>query len=192
MCGRYQFTAEQSAEIQRIVQEIQARVGREIKTGEIYPTNQAPVLRVDDGAVRPQLLTWGFPLSGKPIINARAESAEEKALFRTSLQLQRCVIPSSGFFEWDGEKQKYLFRLPAELTLYMAGLYEERAGQKYYCILTTAANNSMRSVHDRMPLVLRRDQIDAWLQSAEEARKILHMVPPELEKTQTGAQLKLW
>ena len=192
MCGRYLFTAEQSAEIQQIIQEVQERAGRKVKTGEIYPTDEAPVLRLDDGAVRPQLLTWGFPLNGKPIINARAESAEEKALFRTSVQLQRCVIPSSGFFEWDGEKQKYLFRLPAEPTLYMAGLYEERARQEYYCILTTAANHSMHSVHDRMPLILRRDQMDAWLQSAEEARRILRMVPPELEKTDVGMQQRLW
>ncbi len=192
MCGRYQFAAEQSTEIQRIIQEVEERVDRKVKTGDIYPTEQAPALLLEDGSVRPQLFTWGFPLNGKPMINARAESAEEKPLFRTSLQLQRCVIPSSGFFEWDRGKQKHLFRLPAEQVLYMAGLYEVRAGQEYYCILTTAANQSVRAVHDRMPLVLPKDRVHAWLQNAEEAKNLLHLVPPELEKVQAGAQLKLW
>ena len=143
MCGRYQFTAEQSAEIQQIIQEVQERVDRKIKTGEIYPTDQAPVLRNTADGIKPDLLTWGVPLKGKPVINARVETVVEKPLFRGSVQQRRCVIPSSGFFEWDERKQKYLFRLFGEDTLYMAGIYQEQEGAEHYCILTTAANNSM-------------------------------------------------
>ena len=145
MCGRYQFTAEQSAEIQQIIQEVQERVDRKIKTGEIYPTDQAPVLRNTADGIKPDLLTWGVPLKGKPVINARVETVVEKPLFRGSVQQRRCVIPSSGFFEWDERKQKYLFRLFGEDTLYMAGIYQEQEGAEHYCILTTAANSSMES-----------------------------------------------
>jgi len=193
MCGRYLFTAEQSEEIQQIIQEVQRRCdAQKLKMGEIYPTDPAPVLRLEDGSVRPDLLTWGFPLKGKPLINARSETAEAKPLFRGSVEQRRCVIPSAGFYEWDKQKQKHLFRLPGQKELYMAGIYEERDGQAYYCILTTEANSSMKEIHDRMPLVLTKEQADAWLHDPGEARKILHGVPPELDRTEVGKQLKLW
>ena len=194
MCGRYQFTAEQSAEIQQIIQGVQERVGRKIKTGEICPTDQAPVLRNTADGINPDILTWGVPVKGKPVINARVESVIEKPLFRGSVEQRRCVIPSSGFYEWDPRKQKYLFRLFGEDSLYMAGIYQEQQGTECYCVLTTAANNSMLPVHNRMPLVLKRNQIVPWLRDNTEARNILRGVPPELDKTEaeSGKQMKLW
>lgn len=194
LCGRYEFTAEQSAEIQHIVQEVQARCGAgQWKPGEIYPTNKAPVLRIESGNVRPDLLVWGFPVKGKPIINARAETAAEKPLFHSCIQQRRCIIPSTEFYEWNAQKQKFLLRLPDQKELYMAGIYQERNGQEYYCIITTAANQSMQEIHQRMPLVLTAEQQDAWLLDAGEAVKILRVVvPPALEKTAVGALIDLW
>ena len=194
MCGRYQFTAEQSSEIQQIIQEVQASLGRKIKTGEICPTDEAPVLRITADGIKPKLLRWGFPSKDKPVINARVESVIEKPLFRGSIAQRRCVIPSSGFFEWDPRKQKYLFQLFGDDTLYMAGIYQEQQEAEHYCILTTVANNSMLPVHDRMPLVLKREQIDPWLWDDTEARNILRGVPPELDKTviESEKQMKLW
>lgn len=106
--------------------------------------------------------------------------------------MRRCVIPSTGFYEWDQEKRKHLFRLPGEQVLYMAGLYEKREGENWYCILTTAANHSMSPIHHRMPLVLRQEQVDTWLREPQEASLLLHTVPPELDVTSAEAQLSLW
>ena len=105
---------------------------------------------------------------------------------------RRCVIPSTGFYEWDADRRKYYFTLPGEDALYMAGLYEIRDGQPCYCILTTAANESMWEIHDRMPLVLEREQIWSWLAESEQALEYLHMTPPQLKKEPADGQLGLW
>lgn len=99
-------------------------------------------------------------------------------MFRESVTAHRCVVPSTGFFEWDNEKRKYFFILPGENALYMAGLYTHRGGQPCFCILTAAANESMREVHSQMPLVLTKDQVTPWLDQVSVARDILRQTPP--------------
>ena len=193
MCGRYQFTAEQSAEIRRIAQEIQRKYGDRAWTpGEIRPTATAPVLLPGHSGVRPELHHWGYHLPDSLVINARAETAEEKPLFRDSMANGRCVVPSTGFYEWDSEKRKFLFTLPGSEALYMAGLWSVRDGLPCFCILTTEANGSMREVHPRMPLVLERAQVRPWLEDLSAARSLLRQTPPLLEKVSADAQLRLW
>ena len=193
MCGRYQFTAEQCEEILRIAKEIDEKYGADAwAPGEIRPTNRAPVLVDQGGETRSELQTWGFKTPNSLVINARAETAAEKPMFRDSVATMRCVVQSSGFFEWDKEKRKYHFRLPGEDALYMAGLFTIKNGVPYYCILTTAANESMREIHHRMPLVLKREQIGPWLEQSEAAKEILTMIPPQLERTSADTQLRLW
>ena len=74
----------------------------------------------------------------------------------------------------------------------MAGPYAVRDGKPCYCILTTQANESMREVHHRMPLVLRKDQIAPWLEQPQAAGDLLHMTPPLLSKVSADAQMRLW
>ena len=96
MCGRYSLAPDQSQEIARIVAEVQARFGAaSIHTGEIYPTNAAPILLPDGQKMAPKPMIWGFPsFKGKGvIINARGETALEKTMFRRSLLERRCVVP---------------------------------------------------------------------------------------------------
>ncbi|WP_147539293.1 SOS response-associated peptidase [Anaerotruncus rubiinfantis] len=185
MCGRYNFSQEESEEIQAIVREIERRQGvTGLKTGEIYPTNAAPVLLAENDAITPALFSWGFPgfKGQRVIINARAETAPEKPMFRASLAARRCVIPSTGFYEWDNHRQKYRFNLPDSTALYMAGFYNEFKGEPRYVILTTAANNSIADVHNRMPVVLEKDMIRTWIQDEAAAREILRAEPPLLER----------
>ena len=112
MCGRYSLAPEQSKEIAQIVAEVQARFGAaSIHTGEIFPTNAAPILLPDGQKMTPKPMTWGFPsFKGKGvIINARGETALDKPMFRRSLLERRCIVPTTGFYEWDGQKRKYHF-----------------------------------------------------------------------------------
>lgn len=178
MCGRYNFSAD-SGELWDIIKQIKA----EVKTGEIYPTNPAAVLGAD---LRPEAMLWGFPdfRGSGVIINARAETAQEKRTFADSVINRRCVIPSSGFYEWDKEKQKYLFTLPGEETLYMGGLWREYNGEMRFVILTTAPNNSILDIHNRMPLVLPKTIINDWVSDTDKALNILHDTPPLLERMQ--------
>ena len=194
MCGRYQFTKTQSEELLNITQGIERKYGaKALNFGEIRPGSKAPVLLPSPNGPIPELSAWGYRLPGKSlVINARSETAAEKPMFRDGITARRCVIPSTGFFEWDGAKRKHLFTLPNAEVLYMAGIFDVVGENFCYCILTTAANDSMREIHDRMPLVLTKEQIEAWINDAAETATLLHMTPPKLEKRQMDGQISLW
>jgi putative SOS response-associated peptidase YedK len=186
MCGRYNFTVEQSDELREIIEKLNAKIhGKEYKSGEIFPTNQVPLLIGDNKEPTPVLSTWGFPKfnSKGVIINARSETAFEKKTFRESLVNRRCIIPSSGFYEWDSEKRKFLFKLEGSGALYMAGIYNIYQDELRFVILTTEANESMRDVHNRMPLVIPRNEIDTWILDDKATNDIIHRVPPMLVRT---------
>lgn len=188
MCGRYTlFTDDEAKDIRNIIREVQEKhPGNSMKSGEIYPTNTAPILKAEGGQLCADLAIWGFPkFDGKGvIINARSETAEQKKMFRESLLNRRCVIPSTGFYEWsqDERKQKYLFRLPDTTVLYMAGFYNEFKGERRYVILTADANRSIADVHNRMPVVLERDRLNEWVFDTEKALNYLHQSLPLLIK----------
>lgn len=187
MCGRYQLDPGESAEIEAIVRQVQDRV----KTGEIFPTDAVAVLAQCVGGLAPRPMVWGYPrFQGKSgsIINARSETAGERPMFRRSLAERRCVIPTTGFFEWGpgegGGKRKYRFNRPGTRALYLAGLWNEFAGEEKCVILTTAANPSVAAVHDRMPVILAGDEVQAWVRDAGAAGEILGRTPPALERAE--------
>lgn len=189
MCGRYSlFTDQEIVEINKIVAETGKKYNGEIstlmKTGEIFPTNTAPILVENGSGVTPDLSVWGFPsFRGKGvIINARSETAEEKPMFRKCLQDRRCVVPSTGFYEWDRSKQKYLFRRPGTPVVYLAGIYQIFKEEQRFAILTADANSSMEDIHDRMPVILMPNQIQDWLMDTPRAYTLLHQIPPPLER----------
>ncbi|WP_110953027.1 SOS response-associated peptidase [Anaerosinus massiliensis] len=177
MCGRYViFTDQENKEIMEIIRQVNEK-HHGIKLGEIYPTNVAPVILKDDVTA----YKWGFPNFAKKgvIINARSETVEDKRMFKTAFHERRCVIPSTGFYEWQG-KEKYHFTLPNSPIVYMAGIYTEFADENCFVILTTKANQSMEEIHDRMPLILEQDMIEDWINNDSAAMHILHHEPPAL------------
>lgn len=192
MCGRYSlFTSEEEQEIREIIAEVsRMHPNAELKTGEIFPTNTAPVLIGGASRLEPEPLVWGFPNFRNKgiIINARAETAEQKNMFRESLLGRRCVIPSTGFYEWKqgAAKQKYLFRNPESRVTWLAGFYNEIGGERRYVILTTAPNESIRDIHSRMPVVLSKERLEDWVFRVDDAMEILRKVPPLLEKEVVG------
>ena len=196
MCGRYQFTAEESADIAKIIQEVQDKCGTKaaesIRQGEVVPGCKMPVLVAADEGPTPELMVWGFRMQKSLMVNARCETVLDKPTFAESARYRHCVIPSTGFYETDGDKRKFHFLLPGEQTLYMAGIFDVRGGSPCYCILTTEANESMREVHNRMPLVLERSQIEPWLYDLESTQTFLSLVPPLLCKKATDEQFRLW
>jgi putative SOS response-associated peptidase YedK len=183
MCGRYNFTVEQSDEIMEILEKLNAKFqGKEARTGEVFPTNLAPILIEEDKEISPTLSVWGFPKFDQKgvIINARAETAFEKKTFRDSLVNRRCIIPSTGFYEWDSEKRKFQFRQEGTNALYMAGLYSYYQKEMRYVILTTEANESMKEIHTRMPLVIPKEEIGTWIMEDMATNDFLKRVPPQL------------
>ena len=194
MCGRYQFTADGCPELEDILSDLLRRhPGMSWRGGEVYPTHSAPVLVEMGGELVPDLLCWGFPWPGRrPVVNARAETLLERPMFRDAALHRRCVVPASAFYEWDSEKQKSLFRREDGGVLYLAGVCAVRSGLDCFCIVTTSANDSMREVHDRMPLIFDRAQAKAWLRSADDIPQLLQTKPPQLYKARADGQLQFW
>lgn len=186
MCGRYTFfTDKELQEVDDIIEQISNDIQLEnMKTGEIFPTNVVPVFLPEKDIVIPRLMIWGFPnfRNKGVIINARSETAREKKLFGSSLERRRCVIPSTGFYEWDPEKKKYLFNMPESQMLYMAGIYDQFDGQNRFVILTTEANRSMAEVHNRMPVIIPKDRIKDWIFDFNKTDDLLLHEQPGLVK----------
>lgn len=193
MCGRYHIdTEEDIQEMREILQEISKKYAdsethASMKTGEVFPTNLAPVI----GADGPAIMKWGFPMHGsaQTIINARSETAAQKPMFSAALRQRRVVIPTTGFYEWTHEngksKDKFLFRVPGQKMMYLAGLYTnfmkpDGSREDYYTILTTDANDSMRPFHNRMPVYIAAGERTAWLNDPASAQDILFRRQPEL------------
>ncbi|MBW7573185.1 SOS response-associated peptidase [Caproiciproducens faecalis] len=188
MCGRYVlFSDTEMQDIRDIIDEVQRKVNGEMKTGEIFPTDKAPVLIQEQGIITPDAVKWGFPnfRNKGVVINARAETAPEKPMFRRSLETKRCIIPCTGFYEWshNGPKTKYQFNLPESGALYMAGLWNDFDGERRFAILTTEANVSMSEIHNRMPVVLTRPEMQLWMNNYQDALDVLQTARPELIKT---------
>ena len=194
MCGRYSLSPQESREIMDILQQVQDK----FKTGEVFPTDPVPVLMEAGAELAPEVMVWGYPGvggKGRAIINARSETALERPMFRQSVLGRRCVFPTTGFYEWGhggGQKRKYRFQMPGpDRALYLAGLWNDYAGQHRCVILTTAANGSMAEIHDRMPLVLRREQVEEWVHNPQAAGELLHQIPPELTHVEAEASQQL-
>ncbi len=119
---------------------------------------------------RPFLMKWGFTGFGdgkKPIINVRSETAMEKSMFRKPLQECRCLIPEPHYYEWQTQgshKVKHAIKT-VEQKIYIAGIYlfEENEQLPVFTILTRAAADGIRDIHDRMQVILPHDVSGEWL-----------------------------
>jgi putative SOS response-associated peptidase YedK len=108
---------------------------------------------------------------GTAVINARAETLADKPLFRNLLTRQRCLVPATGFFEWKTEghrKTPFYFSLKGSPCFAFAGLYDEWLGSSgkknaTYTIITTAPNDLVACIHNRMPVILKREDEGRWL-----------------------------
>jgi putative SOS response-associated peptidase YedK len=125
----------------------------------IAPTAEALIVKRDGAA----LARWGF--KGK-MNNARAETLSERAAFREAYLRRRCLVPANGFYEWKREgvvKQPYYIH-PAGAELFaFAALWETWRGIDTCTVITTGANATMRSIHDRMPVIIAPDHYAGWL-----------------------------
>ena len=169
MCGRYTlYVDDGELELLEMLDIMEARgrgkAGIDFKTGEIFPSDRVPVItQGNNGGANLAVSNWGFKIRDSLVINARSETAAEKPSFRESWFSSRCIVPSTGFFEWDSCKTKYRFNLPDTKMLYMAGLMRKAAGQSEFVILTADANESVAPVHPRMPVILTRSDFPMWL-----------------------------
>jgi putative SOS response-associated peptidase YedK len=167
------------------------------------PTQISPIVRVHDGERWVETSKWGIqpfrPRAGdkRPLapINARADTAFEKPMFKHSLLNRRCIVPVSGFYEWkkcdDETKRPFAIRLKDDPIMSMAGIYSvlDLGGGELldtFAILTTEANEKMVDIHDRMPVILDRRDEERWLDpesTPETIRALLKPCAPERLET---------
>lgn len=146
-------------------------------------------------------LKWGLVPSwakdvaiGNRMINARAESIAEKPSFRSAFKSRRCIIPASGFYEWQrttdkSAKQPFYFKLKDKPVFGFAGLWEQRVDAatndvlETCTIITTEANETLAPVHDRMPVILKSEDYELWLddkvKDAAQLEKLLKPFPAD-------------
>lgn len=187
MCGRYILTA--------TPEELAALFG--YIDGEwfpprynIAPTQPVAIVRHVESERRFALVRWGLvpgwvkdPRKFSLLINARAEGIAEKPSFKSAYRYRRCLVPASGFYEWrrspGGGKQPYLIRPRDGRPIAFAGLWESWMGPEgseidSACIITTAANRSVAPIHDRMPVILGREDFARWLDVRENPVDTVH------------------
>ena len=176
------------------IREAVRKAGAQAPRDEVFPSDGAPVLVLREGKVVPAVMGWGFPgmQGGRNVINARAETALEKRMFRDSVASRRLAVPAARFYEWDREKQKVAFYRKGRPALYMAGFYSPGEEGWNFCILTTEANSSMGGVHDRMPLVIEREQVRDWILDGDRTAEFLTGRPPQLDQERDYEQLSLF
>lgn len=190
MCGRYTLLTEKdNIEMREIIEEVNRRhYGTPelaaMATDEVFPTNIVPIITRGSSGIGAVLMNWGFPKweGSGVIINSRSETALVKPMFKGSYERRRCIIPSTGFFEWQhvngkSRKEKYLITIPGEKMLYMAGFYNrcnDKQGKPFngFVIMTQPANQSIARIHDRMPLMLIAKEREIWINDFVAATKI--------------------
>jgi putative SOS response-associated peptidase YedK len=153
----------------------------------IAPTQPVAIVRPDKSGEQREwtLVHWGLipswskdPSIGARMINARAESVEEKPSFRAAFRRRRCLIPADGFYEWQKRasgKQPFYFQVDGGSPFAFAGLWEFWAGPdgseiESCTILTTDPNELTSKVHNRMPVILSPEDYDDWLMAGEADR----------------------
>jgi len=179
MCGRYtlQATPEELAkQFNAVIEDMSLFKPRY----NIAPSQSVAVVRLKSDASHRELvqLRWGLipswakdPKIAYSTINAKAETVAEKPAFRSAFRKRRCLIPASGFYEWQKEgkqKQPMYIRLRDRRPFAFAGLWEHwepKEGEplESCTIVTTDANEFMVPIHNRMPVILASQDYDRWL-----------------------------
>lgn len=192
MCARYTLTEEITLILKRLL--IKTPLKDFHPRYNIAPTQTAPVI-LNEQEKSVQLLRWGLipswakdPAIGHKLINARAETIAEKASFKRPFQRSRCLIPADGFYEWrtetDGRTKTPLrIRLKSKEPFTIAGLWDswkDPQGEEIrtFTIITTEPNEVLQPIHNRMPVIMKPDDEEAWLDPKADPKHLLKALAP--------------
>lgn len=186
MCGRYAYYSSEE-----VVKEFDLKPKKDPQVKflldihdnfNVAPGHLMPVIVRGEQEHHPELMKWGLIPSwskdskiGYKLINAREETLYEKPVWKRLVKSRRCIVPASGFYEWQKTKDG---KVPYYITpkndgfFSFAGLWDEWKDDKgeivkSYTIITTSPNKEMSSLHDRMPVILNKEQADIWLSPSE-------------------------
>jgi putative SOS response-associated peptidase YedK len=193
MCGRYSFAIEDEL--------IRERFGVSVRSA-IYkaryncaPSQDLAVISTEE----PEILNfyrWGLipfwakdPSIGNKLINARAETIVNKPSYKQAFRNRRCLVLSDGFFEWEKTREKIPYRISLQdnAPFSMAGIWEKWKNQEgviihSFSIITTNANSLIEEIHDRMPVILKREDEKKWLSAIGETELLELLLPYPSER----------
>ena len=196
MCCRYYIEEKKELEelfenvkSSRLTQRMVEVYGRPFKTsGESFPTDIVPAIAPDrEGKKSVFPMTFGFTQErgGKPLLNARAETAGVKPTFRKAWTRNRCIVPASYYFEWEhflsptGAKKtgdKYMIQPDGHTFTWLCGLYRIENGMPQFVILTKEPADNLRWLHDRMPVMLPEEMIENWVRPESDPAGLMEHV----------------
>jgi putative SOS response-associated peptidase YedK len=198
MCARYTLRKHLAEVAQLLAARLFPGLEAQPRRYNIAPSQPVPVVAGDErGQTTLRLMRWGLVphwakdlAIGAKLINARIETAGEKPAFRDAMKYRRCLIPADGFYEWTagpgqsgGRKQPYFIHRIDDGVLAFAGLWEHwqdgHGNELETCtILTTAANDTVRPLHDRMPVILDPTRSAGWMQAPSAAEALAFIQGP--------------
>lgn len=176
MCGRYTNSRTTKEDLDRIFG-VSADIPDLKPRYNVAPSQMIDVVVEEKGERFFTEFKWGLvPVWAKPdfnpLINARGETLAEKPSFKNAFKSRRCIIPADGFYEWEktpGGKQPHYFFLKDKVPFGFAGIYEnwtdKESGEiiQGCAIITTEANEVLEPIHDRMPVILKPNNFNLWL-----------------------------
>lgn len=192
MCGRYtrRYTWRQVREF------LDLRFPERMELEASYnvaPTQRAPIVRARPEGRELAMAVWGLVPSwaedakiGARMVNARAETVASKPAFRGAYKHRRCVVPISGFYEWQarekGAKRPYYVTRADDQIMCLAGLWERwekgEEALETYTIVTTDANELLAPIHNRMPVVLEPERVGVWLGERGDEEELASLLRP--------------
>lgn len=162
----------------------------------ICPTQTILTIRSGEAGREAVPMRWGFlphwyetPTSGPLIINARSETIAEKPAFRAACRERRCLIPATGFYEWRSSDPKpktpFYFHAPEQPVFAFAGIWQRWTAEGHdpvdtCAIVTCDANDTMRPIHHRLPVVIQPETHGLWLgEEGKGAARLMHAAPED-------------
>ena len=192
MCGNFALYSSVQAikDYYKLLQEM----GEIEPNADIRPSQQVPVVVIKQGRKYLGFVQWGLipfwakdQKIGYKLFNARAETLDVKPSFKIPFQKRRCLIPANGFFEWrKPDKAKFYFEVKSRKLFSFAGIWEKLKNPQgeiipSCTIITCEPNKLLSPIHDRMPVILRTEDEETWLNSndPEILKKLLVPYPAE-------------
>ncbi|NNJ92374.1 MAG: SOS response-associated peptidase [Gammaproteobacteria bacterium] len=190
MCGRFYLVEDTQTLKEQFNAQGQVSI-RLIPRYNIAPGQKVPIIREGAAGHQVVFMRWGLiPHWSKEsklkysTINARAETVDQKPVYRTPFKRSRCLVPASGFYEWKkvgADKQPFLIRLKSGLMAF-AGLWDRWEGENEeidsFSIIVADANKTVLPIHDRMPVILDRSNYDSWLSSESSPDELKELLVP--------------
>lgn len=192
MCGRYGRRGDK----QKIAEAFHVKGGIEEtdfeEENDCAPGSIQPVVRTGDEGRTLETMRWGFKMPKRLLFNTRSDTAATSKFWRKKLEENRCIVPASSFFEWQGEKghkTKYEVLVPGHKFFGMAGLWAPWKNPKTekwedtFSIFTSDPNGVMVPIHDRQPVILEPHEFEEWLAPTERPPvHLLRVFPDEKMK----------